>query len=114
MARTPRPTAWSARTAWSRSSVPSSRRISTPCSPSKIERDYSIQIQWQLACTGRDWCDYVSWNPDFPGPMQLWVQPVERDPAHDRELQGHVRKFLIELELKFAELKRRYDWQEAA
>lgn len=80
----------------------------------RIERDYLVQIQWQFACTGRDWCDYVSWNPDFPGPMQLWVQQVERDADFIDELQSDVRKFLAELDLKVEQLKRRYDWQEAA
>lgn len=80
----------------------------------KITRDYRVQIQWQLACTGRDWCDYVSWHPDFPAPMQLWVQRVERDPLMMDELERDVRAFIAEAQAKVAELKRRYDWQEAA
>jgi hypothetical protein len=79
-----------------------------------VERDYFIQIQWQLACTGRAWCDYVSWHPDFPAPMQLWVQRVERDPELMGELEGEVRRFLRELDEKVAELRRRYDLKEAA
>jgi predicted phage-related endonuclease len=80
----------------------------------KIERDYAVQIQWQLAVTGRHWCDFVSWNPDFPPAMQLWVQRVEREPLLMSELEDEVRKFLAELEWKVLELKRRYDLQEAA
>jgi hypothetical protein len=70
----------------------------------KVERDYFIQIQWQLACTGRHWADYVSWNPDFPRSMQFWEQRVERDPALMSELEGEVVKFLAELENKLTEL----------
>jgi hypothetical protein len=80
----------------------------------KIKRDYRIQIQWQLACTGRHWCDYVSWNPDFPAPMQLFVQRVHREPELMSELETGVLMFLAELETKLAQLKRQYDWQEAA
>jgi hypothetical protein len=80
----------------------------------KIKRDYLIQIQWQLACAGRLWCDYVSWHPDFPGPMQLWVQRVERDAMMMGELEGDVRKFLAEVDWKVAELRRRYELPEAA
>jgi hypothetical protein len=80
----------------------------------KVSRDYRIQIQWQLRCTERDWCDYVSWNPDFPPAMQLFVQRIERDPELISELETAVLLFLAELETKVAELKRRYDWQEAA
>jgi hypothetical protein len=79
-----------------------------------VERDYFIQAQWQLCCTGRHWCDYVSWNPDFPPSMQLWVKRVERDPLMMDELEGEVRRFLRELDEKVAELKRRYDLAEAA
>jgi predicted phage-related endonuclease len=80
----------------------------------KVERDYRVQIQWQFACTGRHWCDYVSWNPDFPPAMQLFVQRIERDPDLISELETDVLMFLAELETKVAQLKRRYDWQEAA
>lgn len=80
----------------------------------KIGKDYSIQIQWQLACTGRHWCDYVSFNPDFPGEMQFWEQRVERDMVVMNELESEVRKFLAELDKKVEELRRRYDWQAAA
>jgi hypothetical protein len=79
-----------------------------------VEKDYFIQIQWQLGCTGRAWCDYVSWHPDFPAPMQLWVSRVERDPLMMDELEVEVRRFLRELNEKVAELKRRYDLKEAA
>jgi hypothetical protein len=79
-----------------------------------IEKDYRVQIQWQLACTGRQWCDYVSWHPDFPASMQFWEQRVERDPDFISELEGEVRTFLAELERKVAELRKRYELAEAA
>lgn len=74
----------------------------------KIERDYQTQIQWQLACTGRHWCDYVSWSPDFPPAMQFWERRVERDPAVMTELEGEVIKFLAELEHNLTALDARY------
>jgi hypothetical protein len=80
----------------------------------KVENDYYVQIQWQLACTGRDWCDYVSWNPDFPAPMQLFVKRVHRDPERMSELETDVLMFQAELETTVAELRRRYDLPEAA
>lgn len=80
----------------------------------KIERDYLIQIQWQLACTGRQWCDYVSWNPDFPPAMQLWKQRVSRDPDLIEEIEDEVIKFLIEAQQKVDQLRAKYEVQEAA
>ena len=80
----------------------------------KIDNDYFVQMQWQMACTGRHWVDYVSWSPDFPPSMQLWSERVERSPEVIDELEDEVRKFLTELETKVAELKKRYDLSEAA
>ena len=80
----------------------------------KIDNDYFVQMQWQMAVTGRHWADYVSWSPDFPPSMQLWSERVERDMVVMSELEGEVRKFLKELEAKVAELRKRYELAEAA
>jgi predicted phage-related endonuclease len=80
----------------------------------KIDNDYFVQMQWQMAVTGRHWADYVSWSPDFPPSMQLWSERVERSPEVIDELEGEVRKFLAELEAKVAELRKRYELAEAA
>lgn len=31
----------------------------------KVPDEYLPQITWQLACTGRKWCDFVSYDPRF-------------------------------------------------
>ena len=80
----------------------------------KIDNDYFVQMQWQMAVSGRHWVDYVSFNPDFPASMQLWSERVERSPEVIDELEGEVRKFLAELEAKVAELRKRYELAEAA
>ena len=80
----------------------------------KIDNDYFVQMQWQMAVTGRHWADYVSWSPDFPPSMQLWSERVERSPEVIDELEGEVRLFLEELEAKVAELRKRYDLAVAA
>ena len=64
----------------------------------KIDNDYFVQMQWQMAVTGRHWVDYVSWSPDFPPSMQLWSERVERSPEVIDELEGEVRMFLLDLE----------------
>jgi predicted phage-related endonuclease len=80
----------------------------------KIDNDYFAQMQWQMACTGRHWVDYVSWSPDFPPSMQLWSERVERSPEVIDELEREVCVFLLELKTKVTELKKRYDLSEAA
>jgi hypothetical protein len=73
-------------------------------------------MQWQMACTGRAWCDFASFDPRLPESMRLWVQRVQRDAARIAELEAAVRDFLAELDAKEAALRARYEpaAQEAA
>lgn len=63
----------------------------------KIKPDYLTQMQWQMACTGRAWCDFVSFDPRMPEDMRLFVQRVERDDKRIRELEAAVDAFLGEV-----------------
>ena len=58
---------------------------------------YRKQMLWQMACTGRQWCDFVSYDPRLPAEMQMLVQRVERDDAAIAEIEAEVRKFLAEV-----------------
>lgn len=70
---------------------------------------YVTQIMWQLACTGRSWCDFVSFDPRLPESMRMFVQRVHRDDARIAELESEVITFLAELSAKERELRRRYE-----
>lgn len=74
---------------------------------------YVTQIQWQLACTGRSWCDFASFDPRLPEDMQLFVQSVERDDALIADLERDVTGFLAEMEAKLGQL-RSYSQRKAA
>lgn len=63
----------------------------------RIKREYILQMQVQMACTGRGWCDFVSFDPRLPAEMQLHVQRVARDDALIMEINQAVSGFLIEL-----------------
>lgn len=65
---------------------------------------YQTQIQWQLACTGRAWCDFVSYDPRMPEHLRLFVQRVHRDDEHIEQLEIEVIKFLSEVDDKLAAL----------
>jgi putative phage-type endonuclease len=78
--------------------------LSGELTPSK----YVTQIQWQLACTGRMWADFVSYSPAFPESMRLFVQRIERNDRAIAELEAQVREFLAELDAKLAALTSRY------
>jgi putative phage-type endonuclease len=75
---------------------------------------YVTQMQWQMACTGRKWCDFVSFDPRMPEHMQLLIQRVERDDKHIEELEEMVRDFLTVLDAKIAALNAKFGLREAA
>ena len=70
---------------------------------------YITQVQWQMACTGRKWCDFVSFDPRMPENMQLFVQRIERDNETISLLEREVMMFLGELDKKVGELKEKYN-----
>lgn len=74
-----------------------------------IAAEYITQMQWQMACTGRQWCDFVSFDPRMPGNMQIFIQRVPRDDKRIAELEEAVAAFLAEISLKVAALQDRYD-----
>lgn len=74
-----------------------------------VPAKYVTQIQWQIACTGRAWCDFVSFDPRLPEAMSLFVQRVPRDDAMIAELEAQVVEFLSELDAKMSALRAKYD-----
>lgn len=80
----------------------------------EIAGKYITQMQWQMACTGRAWCDFVSFDPRLPESMSLFVKRVSRDEKHIAELESEARKFLSELDGKVSELRARYERKAAA
>lgn len=72
-----------------------------------IRKEYLQQIQWQLACTGCNWCDFVSFDPRVPTEMQLIVIRVERDDEMIEALTQGVANFLAEVGSLEAELHAR-------
>jgi putative phage-type endonuclease len=70
---------------------------------------YFLQTQWQMACTGRQWCDFVSFDPRLPESMRLFVDRVQRDDAAIRAIETDVTAFLTELRLTVHRLRSKYD-----
>jgi putative phage-type endonuclease len=70
-----------------------------------VPSKYIPQMQWQLACTGAKWVDFVSYNPNFPMELQLFVARVDRDNTYIAELEVEVVKFLEEVEQTILKLK---------
>lgn len=58
---------------------------------------YITQMMWQMACTGRQWCDFVSFDPRMPEGLRFFVTRVDRDDKMIAELESEVSRFLVEV-----------------
>jgi putative phage-type endonuclease len=72
-----------------------------------VPSKYIPQIQWQMASVSPNvkWCDFISYNPNFPDTMQLFVARVDRDDTYIAELEAEVIKFLDEVDQTIIKLK---------
>ena len=75
----------------------------------RIDDKYHKQMQFQMACSGRAWCDFVSFDPRFPEPMRLWVKRVERDEDAIKEIEDCAAEFLREVDETVSRLCGTYD-----
>lgn len=74
-----------------------------------INDKYVTQMQWQMACTGKQWCDFVSFDPRLPENMQLFIKTVRRDDTVIRNLESEVVAFLAEVDETVKALKEKFN-----
>lgn len=80
-----------------------------------VDRKYVLQMQWQMACTGRAWCDFVSFDPRLSPAKQYFCTRVLRDDALIAEIESEVRSFLLQMSADLARLETEYpEMKEAA
>jgi putative phage-type endonuclease len=70
----------------------------------EIPEQYLPQMRWQLACTGRAWCDFATWHPGVPTHLHLWVKRLHRDDAQIARDEASVSAFLGEVEARVSRL----------
>jgi len=70
----------------------------------KIPAGYVKQMQWQMRCTDRQWCDFASYDDRLPVRLQLHVQRVHRDDELIANLEADVESALAEVETIITEL----------
>ena len=61
-------------------------------------KKYVYQMQWQMACTDRVWCDFVSYDPRMPDNLKYFCKRVDRDQEQIDEIIAEVRIFLADLD----------------
>ena len=71
----------------------------------KIPLKYVKQMQWQMACTERQWCDYVAFDPRLPMELQMKVERVKRDEDMITQLEVYVADFITEMKEKLKQLR---------
>lgn len=74
----------------------------------KAPSEYIKQMMWQMRCTGRKWCDFVSWDDRAPKGMELFIVRVERDEELIEKLDAQVAEFLEEIDQEIEHLHREY------
>ena len=70
----------------------------------KIPEKYLFQMLWQMTCTGRDWCDFVSYDPRMPESLRLCVINVPFDAEQVNMLESEIKLFLAEVDTKVEQL----------
>jgi len=74
----------------------------------EIPGKYRLQMLWQMACTGRQWNDFVSYDPRLPEEMRMFVRRLDRDDAAIAEIEAAVSAFLAEVDATVAALTMKY------
>jgi len=64
----------------------------------KIPRGYLLQMQWEMACTGRQWCDFITYRHELPVNIRSMIIRVNRDNAKIDEIEKAVKEFGQEID----------------
>lgn len=74
----------------------------------EIPLKYQYQMTFQMMCLGREWCDFVSFDPRLPEEMRLWVQTFGLNNNTAELLTNEVNKFNEELDELERTLREKY------
>lgn len=69
--------------------------------------EYQPQMLWEMACTERSWCDFVSYCPALPPHLQLFIARFDADPKRIAEITAEVTVFLREVDEIVAQLSQK-------
>lgn len=79
-----------------------------------VPAKYETQMQFQMACTGRKFCDFVSYDPRMPENMRLFTKRLPRDDKRIAELESEIAAFLLEMAVKLSQINSLYGEKVAA
>lgn len=62
-----------------------------------VPEKYAPQMYWQMACTGRQYCDFASFDPRMDEKFQLFIARLERDEKKIAEWEELATAFISDL-----------------
>lgn len=71
----------------------------------KPKQEYILQMQWQMMCTGRKWCDFVSYDDRLPDNLSYKCVRINYDENLAQEIEAEVIKFLQELDERIKQIE---------
>jgi putative phage-type endonuclease len=74
-----------------------------------VPEKYKPQMAWQITTTKRKWCDFVSFDSRVPEGLQYFQIRYVPEAGYIEHLEDEVKKFLIEVDARYQELKRIMD-----
>ena len=63
-----------------------------------VPSKYVAQVQMQMLVTNRVWCDFVSFCPEYPAHLRLFIVLVPRDDVYIANMVVEIAKFLDEVQ----------------
>ena len=69
-----------------------------------MPKEHGPQVQGQMWIAGRQWVDFVSYDPRMPEKLQLFVQRIQRDDEYIANLSKEVAAFMEEVKAEEAQL----------
>jgi predicted phage-related endonuclease len=70
-----------------------------------VPKEYYWQVVAHLSVTGRDWCDFVSFDPRCPPECDTAIIRVERDEVEIEDLEDSVRRFVEQMEIRLKKIR---------
>jgi len=64
----------------------------------EVPDEHRLQMVFQLACTRRQWVDFVSFDPRIKGSAQLFIRRFEPTREEVEKVEAGAREFLAELD----------------
>jgi putative phage-type endonuclease len=70
-----------------------------------VPAEHVMQLQWQMACSGRKWCDFVSFDSRMPEGQSLFIKRLYRDDDLIEKVEKQVVEFDAEVEKMVSDLR---------